>query len=95
MCSVQEAMVSFINKLAWFLRFPSTTVTPSLLAPHRTKHSYVMPCGCVDVVVAFLNHKPMTCLLEVTTNFCLYHDSWCRMTIVSDDRLGRIYTALL
>jgi hypothetical protein len=39
-CSMEEAMVSFINKLAWFLRFPSTTC--DALAPHRTKHSYVI-----------------------------------------------------
>jgi hypothetical protein len=42
-CSMEEAMVSFINKLAWFLRFPSTTCDALLaLAPHRTKHAYVI-----------------------------------------------------
>jgi hypothetical protein len=89
-CSMEEAMVSFINKLAWFLRFPSTTCDALLaLAPHRTKHAYVIALWLCRGV--FLNHKPMTCLLEVTTDFCLYCDSWYRMTVFTGDGLGRIY----
>ena len=85
-CSMEEAMVSFINKLAWFLRFPSTTC--DALAPHRTKHSYVIDLRLCRGV---FNHKPMTRLLEVTANFCLYCDSWYCMTVFGeslDCRLG-------
>jgi hypothetical protein len=48
-----------------------------------------LPCGCV---VAFFNHKPMTRLLKVTTDFCLYIvASWYRMTMFTGNRLGRLY----
>ena len=92
---MKEAMVSFINKLAWFLRrvrFPSTSCDALLALPAAQNTQYVMLWLCrVAFNCSRWNHKPMTRLLEVTANFCLYCDSWYCMTVFGeslDCRLG-------